>query len=46
MDAQVYGQVQQENKVSKMIEILMAFVEHQKRTYESEHAELENLRHV
>jgi hypothetical protein len=43
---QMYGQVQQENKVSKVIDILMAFVENQKRTYEREHAELKELRYV
>ncbi|CAG0921749.1 unnamed protein product [Notodromas monacha] len=40
----VYGQVQQEDKVSRMMDIVMIYVENQKRNNEKEHAELEELR--
>jgi inositol 1,4,5-triphosphate receptor-associated cGMP kinase len=43
---QMYGQVQQENKVFKSLEIMINYVENLKRTYENEHAELMDTKSV
>ncbi len=42
----MYGQVQQENKVFKSLEIMINYVENLKRTYENEHAELMDTKSV
>ncbi|CAG0924310.1 unnamed protein product, partial [Notodromas monacha] len=44
--AEMYGQVQQENKVFKALEIMIGYVENLKRTYESEHMELEDTKRI
>jgi hypothetical protein len=38
---QIFGAVQQENRVSKAIEVMLTHVENLKRMYEKEHTELE-----
>lgn len=40
----MFGAVQQENRVSRAIEIMLLHVENLKRLYEKEHRELEDAR--
>ena len=43
---QIYGAVQQESRVSKVIDVMLLHVENLKRIYEKDHAELEETKLV
>ncbi|PSN45942.1 hypothetical protein C0J52_16541 [Blattella germanica] len=44
--AEIYGAVQQESRVSKVIDVMLLHVENLKRIYEKDHAELEETKRV
>jgi len=44
--AELYGAVQQEARVSRAIEVMLAHVDNLKRIYEREHGELEEARYT